>query len=102
MQFTIDIQDEWLSTLDNLASQVLAAPTSSPESALQFAIFEQVRMQRSKPEIMRCWYCDGVMHPRMFRTCFGEVREFYECDKCRFDLDKSFIEAYGAGRPTAA
>jgi len=51
---------------------------------------------------LRCWYCDGEMYFQIFRTCFGETAEFYECCKCHFSLDKSFIEKYGPERPTAA
>ncbi len=102
MQFTIEIEDSWLDTLDSLISDVLSEPTSSLESALEFSIFAQIREQRLKPEILRCWYCNGVMHPLTFKTCFGEELYFYECVKCHFTLDNGFVEQYGPQRPTAA
>ena len=101
MQFTIEIEDSWLDTLDSFISDVLSEPTSSLESALEFSIFAQIREQRLKPEILRCWYCDGIMNPQTFKTCFGSVREYFECEKCHFDLDRSFVEKYGPARPAA-
>ena len=49
-----------------------------------------------------CWYCSREMYFNIFKTCFGEMVEFYECSGCHFTLDKVYVEKFGPQRPTAA
>jgi hypothetical protein len=46
MQFTIEIEDEFLGTLDALCELVLDQPACSTEEALGFAIFAHLQFQR--------------------------------------------------------
>lgn len=46
MLFTVEIEDEFLSTLDELAELVLCQPVCSAEEALEVAIFAHLRFQR--------------------------------------------------------
>jgi predicted transcriptional regulator len=46
MHFTLDIEDDFLDTLDELAELVLRQPVCSPEEALEVAIFTHLQFQR--------------------------------------------------------
>lgn len=48
MHFTIEIEDEFLDTLDELAELVLGQPVCSPEEALEVAIFAHLQFQRTQ------------------------------------------------------
>ena len=50
MRFTIEVDDDWLDTLEALADQVAAQGDGSPESALEQTIFAQIRTQRKESE----------------------------------------------------
>lgn len=46
VEFTIKVGKEWLESLDSLIEQVLVCSPSSPEEALEAAIFSQIKGQR--------------------------------------------------------
>ena len=48
-------------------------------------------------ESIGCWHCgaDTKMFLQCFNTHFGEELQYYECTKCRFTLDVSFVKEYG-------
>ena len=45
-------------------------------------------------ESISCWHCgaDTKMFLQCFNTHFGEELQYYECTKCRFTLDVSFVK----------
>ena len=45
MLFSIEVDESWLRVLEGLIEKVLDQPTSSPEEALEFSIFAQMRKQ---------------------------------------------------------
>ena len=47
MQFTIEIEDDFLGVLDTLSELVLDQPVCSPEEALEVAIFTHLQFQRT-------------------------------------------------------
>lgn len=47
MHFTIEIEEEFLGTLDSLSELVLDQPVCSPEEALEVAIFTHLQFQRT-------------------------------------------------------
>ena len=47
MLFTVEIEDEFLDTLDTLSELVLDQPVCSPEEALEVAIFTHLQFQRT-------------------------------------------------------
>jgi hypothetical protein len=47
MRFAIEIDDDWLDTLDDLTAQVEAQGDDSPEQALEQNIFAQLKEQRN-------------------------------------------------------
>ena len=47
MQFTIEIEDDFLDTLDSLSELVFDQPVTSPEEALEVAIFTHLQFQRT-------------------------------------------------------
>lgn len=47
MEFTIEIEDEYLEVLDSLSEIVFDQPISSPEEALELAIFTHLQFQRT-------------------------------------------------------
>ncbi len=48
MRFFIEIDDDWIDALDALIKLVAAQEDSSPEQALEKAIFAQVKEQRKE------------------------------------------------------
>lgn len=46
VEFTIKVGKEWLNTLNCLIEQVLVCSPSSPEEALEAAVFSQIKGQR--------------------------------------------------------
>ena len=48
MRFTIEVDNDWLDTLDSLIEQVADQEGSSPEAALEKAIFAQIGQQYTK------------------------------------------------------
>ena len=48
MKFTIEIDEDWLDTLEHLTELVLKQPTCLPEEALERAIFKQIEQQRTE------------------------------------------------------
>ena len=46
MLFTLEIEDDFLDTLDSLSELVLVQPVCSPEEALEVAIFAHLQFQR--------------------------------------------------------
>lgn len=48
MHFTIEIDDDWLDALDSLADLIASQEDSSPEAALEKAIFAQIKEQRKE------------------------------------------------------
>ena len=47
MRFILELEDEFLDTLDDLAELVLRQPVSTPEEALEVAIFTHLLFQRT-------------------------------------------------------
>ena len=43
MRFTIEVDEDWLDTLESLAELVAGQEDSSPETALEQAIFAQLK-----------------------------------------------------------
>ena len=43
MRFTIEVDEDWLDTLESLAELVVGQEDSSPEAALEQAIFAQLK-----------------------------------------------------------
>lgn len=48
MLFTIEVDEEWFPALESLAALVAAQGDSSPEEALEKAIFVQIEEQHSQ------------------------------------------------------
>ena len=45
MLFSIELEESWFGVLEELIEKVLDQSTSSPEEALEFSIFAQMRKQ---------------------------------------------------------
>ena len=51
VRFTIEINRDWLETLDSLVEMIMSNPGQSPEEALEASICSQFKTQRNKREI---------------------------------------------------
>ena len=50
-RFTIEVNRDWLDSLDHLVEMVLDHPGMSPEDAIEVSIFSQFKTQRDQREI---------------------------------------------------
>ena len=51
VRFTIEVDRDWLETLDSLVEMVMSNPGLSSEGSLEVSIFSQFKTQRNKREI---------------------------------------------------